>query len=229
MLSAGRRSRSTHPRRAAAVIACPATAGPPRGRGPGDITAAAFCCAPRTRRSAWRNTARGASWWGLSSRCHGVTGHVPERESNPRQSVYETDALTKLSYPVAKRTGIEPATCGIRRRSPSELSLPSRNILSRLRAYATAAPRAPVGYANPSRWKPFERRFVLMPNRHQSLRRRRPARRPCPASEHSASCRTQRRRLTSGNPFQRTVHARDAWDADRVGRSIGNNSIRERA
>lgn len=119
---------------------------------------------------------------------------------------------TQLSYPVATcriRTGV----IGVNRCSTSEPTS-SRNTFSRPRAYATATPRAPDGHANPYRWKPFDRCFALAPVQAPILVRDPTlsawaARRPCPASGHSAHA------PHSGNPFPRTVHARMLGDANR--------------
>jgi hypothetical protein len=65
---------------------------PPRGRRSGFATAALFRC-PHSFADI-RNAARGVSCCRTFVPGHDVTGHVLERESNPQQSVYQTDALT---------------------------------------------------------------------------------------------------------------------------------------
>lgn len=63
---------------------------------------------------------------------HDGSGHGLERESNPQMSNPEFDALP-LSYPKRRHAGIEPATCGLRRRSPVEPMSSCRCIVSGLR------------------------------------------------------------------------------------------------
>src|SRR4249919_2196848 len=97
---------------AAAVPTFPAIAGLPRGRRPGDFTAAVFRCTPHTRCGAWRNAARGVSRWAFA-RCNDVTGRC---WSGTRTR--DSRCLRPMLYPTelssGGRTGFEPATVGIK-------------------------------------------------------------------------------------------------------------------
>lgn len=163
-------------------------------------------------RNVWRNTARGVSWCGTFVPCFQIYSLGLERDSNPRLSV-SRPMLYPSELSRGGRTGFEPATSACAAALPAELSS-SRNTFSRPRAYATATPRAPDGHANPYRWKPFDRCFALAPKKAPILVRDPipsacAARRPCPASGHSAYA------PHSGNPFPRAVHARMLGDANR--------------
>lgn len=165
--------------------------------------------------------------WDLRPWCHDVTGHVPERESNPRQTDQESVALpSELSS--GGRTGIEPATRGLHRRSASELSSACETPSSGIRhtPRQRRAHRAGVGTRtagcrsiDASHWRLVE---GANPSRTTA-----PARRPCPASGHSASCCRTAAPL-SGHPFPRAVHARMLRDADRSCNNAGF-SVCERA
>ena len=108
-------------RRCCCCVRVPAASGLLQGRRPGDITAVAFRCAMRRSASFGETPHEAFPGVGLSSLCHGVTGHVPERESNPRQSASKLTLYpTELSS--GGRTGFEPVANGLRRCSAAELS-----------------------------------------------------------------------------------------------------------
>lgn len=139
----------------------------------------------------WRNAARGDSCGGTFVPCHDVTGHVGAG-IEPATLGFQDRCSTRLSYPMvdvpdSNRRPTKSSFAALTSELPS-----SRNTFSRPRAYATAAPRAPDGHRNPYRWKPFDRCFALTLRKRQSVCAAASARRPCPASGHSASSASQR-------------------------------------